>query len=589
VAPVVPAEKPALAPPPAPQATNAALPAAIEDKPSAASSSGEGIQQKLLEIVSERTGYPVDLIGLDLDLEADLGIDSIKRVEILGSLQQQTSVVGSEDMESLSAQKTLGDVIRYLEARSNGSAKKASRPPLPFIRRIEKLVPGEELLASAVLDLDHDLFLRDHSLGRRLSVSDPSLTGLPVVPLTMGMEILAEAALALSGEATLKVVGLREVRAHRWMMLDRDELPLEIAARRVESPDGLLVQVKIFEGSASKGSPIVEGKVLLRERYPDPPPAAGLVLAGERKSTWAPERLYEEIMFHGPRFQGVRSMERWGRDGATARLKTLPADTLFAGTDSPALALDPVLLDQPGQVVGFWTSEHLERGYVVFPFQLDALDLFRPAGPISHDLECRARIRLIGEEAVDSDLDVVALESGGERILCRFQGWKDLRFDPPRPFLRFLHDPVRETLTESRPEVPGAYRLRVQGFPAGFFVAHGAVWLKALSKLILGRNERRAWDGLSLPPSDRVAWLFERLLAKDAARAFLRDRQGTALAPADLELQSEAPGRFTARAPAGETVSVSVSRTGDDFIAKAEEARSLPAGEPEPALGETRK
>ena len=227
--------------------------------------------------------------------------------------------------------------------------------------------------------------------------------------------------------------------------------------------------------------------------------------------------------------------------------------------------------------------------YAAFAFQLDALDLYRPAGPISHELECRARIRLIGEEAVDSDLDVVAMEPGGERIVCRFQGWKDLRFDLPRPFLRFLQDPVRETLTESRPEVPGGYRLRVQGFPAGFFVAHGAVWLKALSKLILGRNERRAWDGLSLPPSDRVAWLLERLLAKDAARALLRDRWGAALAPADLELQSDAPGRFIARAAGVGTVSVSVSRTGDEFMAKAEEVGSLPAGEPEPALGETRK
>lgn len=36
----------------------------------------------VLEIISERTGYPVDMIEPDLDLEADLSIDSIKRAEI---------------------------------------------------------------------------------------------------------------------------------------------------------------------------------------------------------------------------------------------------------------------------------------------------------------------------------------------------------------------------------------------------------------------------------------------------------------------------------------------------------------------------
>jgi acyl transferase domain-containing protein len=209
-----------------------------ENSVAAPSPGSDGTRELLLKIVSERTGYPVDMIGLDLDLEADLGIDSIKRVEILGSLQQQSPLVGGDDMESLSAQKTLGDVIRYLEARSTGSAGSPTQPSLPFIRRIEKLIPGEELVASAVLDLGEDLFLRDHALGRGVSTSDPELTGLAVVPLTMGMEMLAEAARALAADANRKVIGMRDVRAYRWMMLDGGELSIKIAARRVESPVG---------------------------------------------------------------------------------------------------------------------------------------------------------------------------------------------------------------------------------------------------------------------------------------------------------------------------------------------------------------
>ncbi|WP_081988926.1 MULTISPECIES: type I polyketide synthase [Xenorhabdus] len=46
----------------------------------------ESIISQLINIVSERTGYPQDMISSEMDLEADLGIDSIKRLEIFGAM-----------------------------------------------------------------------------------------------------------------------------------------------------------------------------------------------------------------------------------------------------------------------------------------------------------------------------------------------------------------------------------------------------------------------------------------------------------------------------------------------------------------------
>ena len=40
--------------------------------------------------------------------------------------------------------------------------------------------------------------------------------------------------------------------------------------------------------------------------------------------------------------------------------------------------LDPVLLDAAGQLIGFWAADELERGRVVFPFRLAALDVYAP-------------------------------------------------------------------------------------------------------------------------------------------------------------------------------------------------------------------
>ena len=68
------------------------------------------IGQTLLELLSERTGYPTEMLDLTLNLEADLGIDSIKRVEILGAFQQQTGLLQAQDMDRAHrAQDPAGD------------------------------------------------------------------------------------------------------------------------------------------------------------------------------------------------------------------------------------------------------------------------------------------------------------------------------------------------------------------------------------------------------------------------------------------------------------------------------------------------
>ena len=46
-----------------------------------AAPSGDAVAAKVLEIVAAKTGYPEDMLELDLDLEADLGIDTVKQAE----------------------------------------------------------------------------------------------------------------------------------------------------------------------------------------------------------------------------------------------------------------------------------------------------------------------------------------------------------------------------------------------------------------------------------------------------------------------------------------------------------------------------
>lgn len=74
----------------------------------------EALSALLLAMVSERTGYPVEAIDPNADLEADLGIDSIKRVEILGTFRQRVGT--GIELEKLTAQRTLAGVVAELAA-----------------------------------------------------------------------------------------------------------------------------------------------------------------------------------------------------------------------------------------------------------------------------------------------------------------------------------------------------------------------------------------------------------------------------------------------------------------------------------------
>ncbi len=80
----------------------------------------EVLESSLLACVSDATGYPAEMLELDMDMEADLGIDSIKRVEILGALQDAHPTLPTFEAEDLAELRSLGEIIDYARDRSNG-------------------------------------------------------------------------------------------------------------------------------------------------------------------------------------------------------------------------------------------------------------------------------------------------------------------------------------------------------------------------------------------------------------------------------------------------------------------------------------
>ncbi len=108
----------------------------------------ESITTRLLEIVRDRTGYPMETLGLELDIEADLGIDSIKRVEILGKLRDEFPGIrppsdSSDAMDALARARTLGAIVDRMLAMSGSPRERSVSPsqtetlPIPDVPRVE--------------------------------------------------------------------------------------------------------------------------------------------------------------------------------------------------------------------------------------------------------------------------------------------------------------------------------------------------------------------------------------------------------------------------------------------------------------------
>jgi acyl transferase domain-containing protein/NAD(P)-dependent dehydrogenase (short-subunit alcohol dehydrogenase family)/acyl carrier protein len=116
--------------PVAPVAQTPAPAAAIQ--PSA--STADSIKDKVLALVAEKTGYPKDMLDLDLDLEADLGIDTVKQAEMFAAIRAAYNIPRDESLK-LRDFPTLAHVIKFAQDRAKLGTAPVSEKPAPPIAK----------------------------------------------------------------------------------------------------------------------------------------------------------------------------------------------------------------------------------------------------------------------------------------------------------------------------------------------------------------------------------------------------------------------------------------------------------------------
>jgi hypothetical protein len=489
------------------------------------------------------------MLGLDQDMEADLGIDSIKRVEIFGALRDLSgggALAGDSAMEAIAKLKTLRDVLAFVaENSAEGSAPAPAptalnlavkRPFLHGAATIEE-TPGQSLVLRIVLDLSEHKYLRDHSLYFWSTERDNQADRIYVMPLTGSVELMCEGAALLQPGAL--VTGVKNVQVLRRLatMENQPGAEVDIVAKRI-GPGEIAVSLR---AAGQTGAPYSSCIVQMGAAYAAAPAPMEISLADPKAPMCPGKDIYEQHrMFHGPSFQGIHSISSVGENGLLANLEILPTENLVGSDKHPQYHLDPHLLDAAGQLVGYWPVEYLAEGYVILPVRIADITKFCENPPVGSVNPCRLRIREVAERTITADYDILTPEGN---LWLRVTGWMDWRFYWTQRIFDFWRFP-KSGYCSLAPEIPSLAKtgLECRYMSAAADFEKDSLSEQVLTRVILDRSELAQYDALAV--ADRPLWLFTRAVAKDALRAWIKRTHNRDLFPADIHLVPKEAGVF---------------------------------------------
>ena len=223
----------------APPAATAAVPLAPTTPVATAPSPSrfEEVRARVMAALIERTGYPPEMLELELDLEGDLGIDTVKQVEVFARVRDELGLA-REEGASLRQFNTLRKVIERLAARLEGApaivaAPRAAAVTVPVTPAAPSPPSSPSSAAPASPASPHYPLVGrvvEHSASRLVVerlfaatsdyyLQESRVAGRACVPAALAWEALAEAAELLLGAP---VTGAAALQSAGPIFLDAD-------------------------------------------------------------------------------------------------------------------------------------------------------------------------------------------------------------------------------------------------------------------------------------------------------------------------------------------------------------------------------
>jgi acyl transferase domain-containing protein/phosphopantetheinyl transferase len=395
----------------------------------------------------------------------------------------------------------------------------------------------QHLAATCRLSLYSDDFIKDHVLSGPVSVSDQELFGLSCIPLTVSLEIMAEACALLAGNVAVSVI--ENIKAFDWIALDNGEITLEVHASVIDR------ERKIYNARLLNDQGIAlsaDFGFLPEARIPGLP-----ALKEKRISRWNGSELYTTGMFHGPVFQSIRHIDGWDDTGIDAQLSTVSLSGFFTKGETPRLVLNPVLLDAMGQLAAYWIAQQVGTDFNCFPSTIERIELYRQCPADMPGLTLRAR-----QHSLDAATDDVAAPRAWQFECLDPYGQPQVRvtnlvnvfFPVPHRFYQVRRDPLNSWLGHVAPAAArqDIVLWELPNLAEDFCTQSGGIFLRILAHVYLSFDERSEWQDLTTTVRRRREWLLGRACIKEAVRHWIFEQTGRLLFPSDIVILHDDAG-----------------------------------------------
>ena len=400
---------------------------------------------------------------------------------------------------------------------------------------------GAAVVHQLNISLDTHPYLIDHALVRQRAGWRQVKDMDPVIPMTMLFELFGEIAEEHAPGRILRKI--QQIEILQWMNV---AVPFrETVKGRWKGEDLLLLDLERF-ASAEMVLGGGGGKLVGR------PEAGGL---GRPEAGGADdlkmdigellpvkptvEQIYEQHMFHGPAYQGIREVVGMGSSGITG---------IIEGSKGKGS-----LLDNAGQLFGLWLQFILEKDRIAFPVKIKEIGFYGDWREQRGRFECTCCLTGLSEGFATGDF-VIKKEG---RVWAVVRGWQNRRLEIDQQFWRMTMSPLHNFLSEE--------------IAPGVFYFHNAynrvVSWDLVFKRYFNTNER---DGFaSMSPVRKKEWTISRIAAKDAARAQVLRYKKEAYYPVEFEIKSDEKGRPFPHGAGMGSVHISLAHKGTDAVAVA--------------------
>ncbi|MEY9838148.1 beta-ketoacyl synthase N-terminal-like domain-containing protein [Streptacidiphilus sp. EB103A] len=436
---------------------------------------------------------PAALTALRADLTPVRRSTGVQEPASLAALADRFPLAAELDALLRDTSQVAAELIGAARQSAGRSTPLPPAPPLPHRPTPDRTVPLQ-------VSTDAMPYLLDHCFFRQRPGWPDTADRWPVVPATTIVQHLMDAAEQISpGQLA---TGASDLKFGQWVPA---AAPTVVDITLKDAGSGRLAAD--FGGFA-------RGTVELADRHAAPPAAWQPDPTGERRPELSAAGLYDERwMFHGPAFQGLTELTALG-EAHVRGVITAPS--------APG-----ALLDNVGQLLGYWIMATRTERTVVFPVGMRQLRFYGPAPRPGTEVHCHIRITRITDTVLEADVQLLA----GGAVWAEVVGWQDRRFDShpeTRPVERFVE---RNTL--SAPQ-PGGWVLLHERWP-------DLASRDLIMRNHLGSDERARYE--QQPPRGRRAWLLGRIAVKDAVRRLLWEQGEGDVFPAEIEVLNEPSGR----------------------------------------------